>query len=72
MHFILWTKGSIENTNFDIFKCPDENLPNSSSHFPQVSFSSNFALLFSVMKHTPLHTFLGQTLYTLQKETNKS
>ena len=25
MHFILWTKGSHENTNFDIFKCSDEN-----------------------------------------------
>ena len=33
MHFLLWTKGSYENTNFDIFKCSDENLPNSSCHF---------------------------------------
>ena len=34
MHFLLWTKGSHENTNFDTFKCSDENLPNSSCHFP--------------------------------------
>ena len=34
MHFLLWTKGSHENTNFDTFKCSDENLPNSACHFP--------------------------------------
>ena len=34
MHFLLWTKGSQENINFDIFKCSDENSLNSSCHFP--------------------------------------
>ena len=34
MHFLLWTKGSHENINFDIFKCSDENLPNCSYYFP--------------------------------------
>ena len=34
IHFLLWTKESHENTNFDTFKCFDENLPNSSCHFP--------------------------------------
>ena len=34
MHFLLWKKASHENTNFDTFTCSDENLPNSSCHFP--------------------------------------
>ena len=34
MHFLLWTKGSHESTNLDTFKCFDENLLNSSCHFP--------------------------------------
>ena len=34
MHFLLCTKGSHENTDFDTFKCSDENLPNSLCHFP--------------------------------------
>ena len=33
MHFLLWTKRSHESTNFDPFKCSDENLANSSCHF---------------------------------------
>ena len=33
-NFVFWTKGSHKNTNFDIFQCSDENLPNSSCHFP--------------------------------------
>ena len=28
MHFLLWTKRSNENTNFDTFKCYGENWPN--------------------------------------------
>ena len=64
MHFLLWTKGSYENTNFDTFKCSDENLQNSSCHFPKppVSFSSNFAWLFSVLKYNS-----SVLLYTLHK-----
>ena len=53
MHFILWTKGSHENTNFDTFKCSDENLLNSSCHFP--NHESVFLQI------------LSQTLYTLHK-----
>ena len=34
MHFLLWRKGYHESTNFDFFKCSDENLPNSSCNFP--------------------------------------
>ena len=71
MHFLLWTKGSHQSPNFDTFKCSGENLPNSSLFSkPQVSFSSNFAWHFSVMKEL-LSTFLGQTLYALH-ETDQS
>ena len=37
MQFILWTKRSHENTNFDSFKCSNENLPTSSCHFQTTS-----------------------------------
>ena len=68
MHFLLWTKGSHENTNFDIFKCSDENLLNSSCHFP--NHKSVFLQILhdsSVSWNMLLCTFLGQTLYTLHK-----
>ena len=68
MHFLLWTKGSHENTNFDTFKCSDENLPNSSCHFP--NHKSVFLQILhdsSVSWNMLLCTFLGQTLYTLHK-----
>ena len=68
MDFLLWTKGSHENTNFDTFKCSNENLPNSSCQF------SYKKLVFLQILHdssvswniTSLY-FLGQTLYTLHK-----
>ena len=34
IHFLLWIKGSHQSPNFETFKCPGENLPNSSCHFP--------------------------------------
>ena len=50
MHFLLWTKGSHENTNFDTFKCSDENFPNHKSIFLQIlhdsSLSWNITLLY--------------------------
>ena len=68
MHFLLWTKRPHENTNFDIFKCSDENLLNSSCHFP------DHKLVFLPILHDSsvswnflLCTFLGQTLYTLHE-----
>ena len=63
---MLWTKGSDESANFEIFDCSHENQPNSldfslvvwkftkffMSYFkPQVSFSLNFASLFNVMRN---------------------
>ena len=66
MHFLLWTKGSHESTNFDSFKCSGENLPYSSCHFP-----NHKSVFLQILHHssvswkiTPLY-FLGQTLNTL-------
>ena len=67
MHFLLWTKGSHE-ANFDIFKCSDENLLNSSCHFP--NHKSVFLQILhdsSVSWNMLPCTFLGQTLHTLHK-----
>ena len=73
MHFILWTDWSHESTNFDTFKCSDENLPNSSCHFPnhKVSFSSNFAWLFIVIKDNSSVLFLVKC-YILCTKRDKS
>ena len=66
--FLLWTKESHQSSNFDIFKCSGEYLPNFSIFFkPQVSFSSKFAYLFSFMKDNSSVLFLAQTTYTLLK-----
>ena len=67
MHFLLWTKGSHENTNFDIFKCSDENLLNSSCQFPNHKSVFRQILHDSVSWNMLLCTFLGETLYALHK-----
>ena len=68
MHFLLWTKGSHQNINFDIFKCSHENLLNSSCHFPNRKSVFLQILHDSSMSWNILPcTFLGQTLYTLHK-----
>ena len=71
--FLLWIKGSHQSPNFDTSKCSGENLPYSSCHF-QVSFSSDFASLFSVMKDgsvTPLYFFSSNIKYFAQQEPMK-
>ena len=74
MHFLLWTKGSHENTNFDTFKCSDENLPHSSCHFPNHKsiFSSNFAWLCSVVKYNSSVLFEVKHFILCTKETNQN
>ena len=73
IHFLLWRKGSRESTNFDTFKCSNENLPNSSRYFR--NHKSVFLQIlydFSVpWKIIPLYVS-GQTLYTFTKGTKKS
>ena len=107
MHFLLLTKGSHENINFDTFKCSDENFlmsvflqiwhdslvswyitplyffrskviyfaqkgPIKVTKFlsflkQKISFSSNFAPLFGIMRHISSILFLAETLYTFIK-----
>ena len=65
MHFLLWTKGSHENINFDIFKCSDENLPNCQFFFKFYMTRQCHEIYSSVF-------FLGQIFDTLHRGTNQS
>ena len=69
-HFVLWTKGSHENTNFDIFKCSDENLLNSSCHFwKHKSVFLQMLHQYSVPSNkTPLYFFSSNIIYFVQKK----
>ena len=69
MHFLLWSKWSHESTNFHIFRCSDENLPNSLCHFPnhkpvflQILNKSSVSL-----KITPLYFSWLNVIYFAQK-----
>ena len=74
IHFLLWTKGSYQSSNFDTFECSGENLQNSSCHFP----SSNSVFLqilhhFSMSwKITPLYFFSSNNIYFGQEDQNLS
>ena len=47
IHFLLWTKGSLQSPNSDTFECSDENLPNSSCHFP-----NHKSVFFQIFHHS--------------------
>ena len=66
----LWTKRAHQNTNFQIFECFNEGLPNSSCQFwnRKVKVSSDFASLFSVMKDNSSLFFYLKPLCFGQKE----
>ena len=73
IHFLLWTIGSHQSSNFDTFKCSGENLPNSSCHFP-----SNKPVFLQILYHssvayeiTPLYFFSSNNIYFAQKEAIK-
>ena len=70
MHFLLWTTGSHKSTNFDTFKCFDENLINSSCHFPNHKsvFLQNLDGSSVSWKYLQCLLFLGQKLYTLHEK----
>ena len=70
MQLQLWTKGSYQSSNFDTLECSGEYLQNSSSFSEQqVSFSSNFASLFNVMKdNSSVPFFSSSNIYFAQKE----
>ena len=70
IHFLLWTKGSHQSSNFDTFKCSGKNLPNSSFHFP-----SSKSVFLQILHHssvswkiTPVYFFSSNNIYFAQKE----
>ena len=70
IHFLLWTKGSYQSSNFDTFECSSENLQNSSCHFPR-----NKSVFLQILHHssmswkiTPLYFFSSSNTYFAQKE----
>ena len=70
IHFLLWTKGSYQSSNFDTFECSGENLQNFSSNFP-----SNKAVFLQILHHssmswkiTSLYFFSSNNTYFAQKE----
>ena len=68
INFILWPKGSHQSSNFDIFECSCENLPNPTSFSKQqVGFFSIFASLFNVMKYNSSLLFQSNNIYLAQK-----
>ena len=69
MHLLHWTKWSHESTNFDTFKCSEENLAISLCHFPnhepvflQILHDSSVLL-----KIAPLYFFSSNVIYYAQK-----
>ena len=74
MHFLLWTKESHENTNFDTFKWIWWKFAKFLMSFskPQVSFSWNFAWLFSIMKYNSPVLFKVERCILCAKGTNQS
>ena len=67
----LWAKRAHQSTNFQIFECFNESLPNSSCQFwnHKVKVYSNFASLFSVI--SPLY-FLSQTFILWTKTAHQN
>ena len=67
IHFLLWTKGTHQSSNFDTFECSGVN---SSCHFP-----SNKSVFLQILHHssmswkiTPLYFFSSNNIYFAQKE----
>ena len=70
INFLLWAKGSHQNSNFDTFECSGEYMPNSSCHFP-----SNKLVFLQILYHsslswkiTLLYFFSSNNTYFAQKE----
>ena len=71
IHFLLWTKGSHQSSNFDTSEYSGQNLPNSSCHFP----INKSVFFFQILHHssmswkiTPLYFFSSNNIYFAQKE----
>ena len=70
IHFLLWTKGSYESSNFDTFDFSGENFQNSSIQ----SISKQQVVFLQILYHSsmswkiiPLYFFLAQTIYIFLK-----
>ena len=70
IHLLLWIKGPNKSPNFAIFVCSDEELPNSSYHFP-----NHKSLFLQTLHHslvswniTPLYFFSSNIMYFGQKQ----
>ena len=70
IHFLLWTKGSHQNSNFDTFKCPGENLPNFSCLFSshRSVFLQNLYNSSVSSKINPLYFCSSNNIYFGHKE----
>ena len=73
MHFLLWTKGSHENINFDIFKWSNENLPNCSCYF-----ANHKSVFLQILNDSSVswnillcNFFRSNVLYTWHRGTNQ-
>ena len=60
LHFLFWTKGSYESSNFDTFECSGQNLQNSSCHF-----RSNKSVFLQFLHHSSVSMFLTLILSLL-------
>ena len=74
IHFLLWTKGSHQNPNFDTFKCSGKNLPNFSRHFSNHKsvFLQNLRNSSVSRKITPLYFCSSNIIYFCHKEPIKT
>ena len=70
IHFLLWIKGSPENSNFHILKSSAENLQDSQCHFWK-----NSSVILQIWHHspvswkiTPLYFFSSNIIYFVQKQ----
>ena len=68
IHFLLWTKGSYQSSNFDTFEYSGENLQNLSLFSKQqVSFFFKFCITLQCHERQLLRTFLAQAIHNLLK-----
>ena len=70
INFLLCVKASNESPNFETFGCSGENMPNSSSHFP-----NHKSVFLQILHHTlvlsnitPLYFFSLNIIYFAQKQ----
>ena len=73
MHFLFCIKGSNESPNFENFVCSGEDLPNSSSHFPnhKSAFLQVFHHSLVSWNIAPLYFFSSKIIYFGQKQPKK-